>query len=104
MTGGHAVQIEPGLQRQPPKNGNISILKAFGRRPRCKPHRCDRPASETLNTPGLTRRSKLVVLFDDFVGLREQRWRQRKVEYLRGFQVNDQLECNRLLDGQIGGS
>jgi hypothetical protein len=24
-------------------------LKAFGRRPRCKPHRRDRPASETLN-------------------------------------------------------
>src|SRR3984893_4107329 len=29
-------------------------LKAFGRRPRCKPHRRDRPASETLNK---TRRS-----------------------------------------------
>src|ERR1700730_9218851 len=29
-----------------------SSLKAFGRRPRCKPHRCDRPASETLNKSG----------------------------------------------------
>src|SRR5712664_1225247 len=29
-----------------------SSLKAFGRRPRCKPHRCDRPASETLNRSG----------------------------------------------------
>jgi len=28
-------------------------LKAFGRRPRCKPHRCDRPASETLNISGI---------------------------------------------------
>jgi hypothetical protein len=27
----------------------VPSLKAFGRRPRCKPHRCDRPASETLN-------------------------------------------------------
>ena len=29
-------------------------LEAFGRRPRCKPHRCDRPASETLNKSGLS--------------------------------------------------
>src|ERR1700682_2182758 len=28
----------------------VPSLKAFGRRPPCKPHRCDRPASETLNT------------------------------------------------------
>src|SRR5260370_31093393 len=35
-----------------------SSLKAFGRRPRCKPHRCDRPASETLNSFGLMQRSK----------------------------------------------
>jgi hypothetical protein len=27
-------------------------LKAFGRRPRCKPYRRDRPASETLNRNG----------------------------------------------------
>jgi hypothetical protein len=27
MTGGHAVQIEPGLQRQSPKNGNISNIR-----------------------------------------------------------------------------
>jgi hypothetical protein len=26
--------------------------KAFGSRPRCKPHRCDQPASETLNNFG----------------------------------------------------
>src|SRR5208282_6402858 len=31
----------------------VPSLKAFGRRPRCKPHRCDRPASETLNTSRL---------------------------------------------------
>src|SRR6266851_73093 len=30
----------------------VPSLKAFGRRPRCKPHRCDRPASETLNRLG----------------------------------------------------
>ena len=28
----------------------VPSLKAFGRLPRCKPHRCDRPASETLNS------------------------------------------------------
>src|SRR6266851_7002079 len=33
-------------------------LKAFGRRPRSKPHRRDRPASETLNTTGLMHYSK----------------------------------------------
>src|SRR5450631_2140028 len=27
MTGGHAVQIEPDLQRQSPKNGNISNIR-----------------------------------------------------------------------------
>src|SRR6202011_5181748 len=54
-------------------------------------------------TSGLTRRSKLVVLFDDFVGLRKQRRRHREVEYLCGFQIDDQLERSRLLDGQIGG-
>ena len=30
-------------------------LKAFGRRPRCKPHRRDRPASETLNIRDMMR-------------------------------------------------
>ena len=30
----------------------VPSLKAFGRRPQCKPHRCDRPASETLNNSG----------------------------------------------------
>jgi hypothetical protein len=43
-------------------------------------------------TFGLARRSKLVILFDDFVGLRKQRRRQREVEHPCGFQVYDQLE------------
>ena len=30
----------------------VPSMQAFGRRPRCKPHRCDRPASETLNKTG----------------------------------------------------
>ena len=30
----------------------VPSLKAFGRRPRCKPQRCDQPASETLNITG----------------------------------------------------
>jgi hypothetical protein len=36
----------------------VPSLKAFGRRPRCKPHRRDRPASETLNISGLMHRSE----------------------------------------------
>jgi hypothetical protein len=43
------------------------------------------PASANLHTSGLTRRSKLVVLFDDFVGLRKQRRWQREGEHLCSF-------------------
>jgi hypothetical protein len=32
--------------------------EAFGRRPRCKPHRPDRPSSETLHNSGLMRCNK----------------------------------------------
>jgi hypothetical protein len=39
-----------------PNGGTVSI---FGRRPPCKPHRCDRPASETLNIKRFMHRSKL---------------------------------------------
>ena len=35
----------------------VPSLKASGRRPRCKPHRCHRPASETLNNSGRWRRA-----------------------------------------------
>src|SRR3979490_3107693 len=34
-------------------------LEAFGRRPRCKPHRLDRPSSENLHTSGLSHRKKI---------------------------------------------
>ena len=41
-------------------------------------------------------------LFDDLVGAGEDRWRDRQAERLRGFQVDDQLELNRLLHRQVG--
>src|SRR5258708_7353999 len=45
--------IPPGARGAPACNfPRVPSLKAFGRRPRCKPHRCDRPASETLNNSG----------------------------------------------------
>ena len=41
--------------------------------------------------------------FDDFVGAGEDRWRDREAERLGCVEVDDQLECRRLLDRQIGG-
>jgi hypothetical protein len=38
--------IDQSPRHRPP---SAVSLKAFGRRPRCKPHRRDRPASEALN-------------------------------------------------------
>jgi len=73
-------------------------LKAFGRRPRCKPHRCDRPASETLNNTGSRAAS-----FDYFVGRGHQRNRNGEAEGPGGLQIDDQLESRGLFDGQIGG-
>ncbi|MEA2910567.1 MAG: fructokinase [Bradyrhizobium sp.] len=34
------------------KGGRVPSLEAFGRRPRCKPYRLDRPSSETLHNNG----------------------------------------------------
>src|SRR5262249_23930491 len=39
---------------------------------------------------------------DDLVGAREDRWRHGKAELSRGLEIDDQLECRRLLDRQIG--
>src|SRR5215471_3333643 len=39
---------------------------------------------------------------DHLVGAGEDRWRHRQAERLCGFQVDDKLECGRLLDRQIG--
>src|SRR6266496_2135246 len=41
------------------------------------------------------------VLFDHFVGAREQRGRDSEAERLRGSKVDYQLELGGLLDGQI---
>src|SRR5215218_8023433 len=41
--------------------------------------------------------------FDDLVGARENRWRDRQPERLRGLQVDHQLESGRLLHRQVGG-
>src|SRR5690348_5931808 len=39
--------------------------------------------------------------FDDLVGAVEDRWRHGETERLRGLEVDDQLECCRLLHRQI---
>src|SRR5260370_23178189 len=57
------------------------------------------PAPATwLITPSKTRRS-----FNDFVGAGEDRWRHGEAERPGGLEIDDQLECRRLLDRQIGG-
>src|SRR5262245_58781583 len=43
------------------------------------------------------------LLLDDLVRPRQHRRRDREVEGLRGFEVDDQLERRRLQHGQIGG-
>src|SRR5215475_8011090 len=42
-------------------------------------------------------------LLDDLVDLREQRWRDRQPQRVRGFQIDHRLERGWLLDGQIRG-
>jgi hypothetical protein len=41
--------------------------------------------------------------FDDLVGAGEDCWRDREAEFLRGLEIDDQLEFGRLLHGQIRG-
>ena len=41
-------------------------------------------------------------LFDDLVGAGEDRWRDRQAERFGGYEIDDQLECRRLLDRKIG--
>ena len=43
------------------------------------------------------------VLLDHLVGAGEDRWRYRQPQQVRRFQADDQLECGRLLDRQVGG-
>src|SRR5216683_2561471 len=40
-------------------------------------------------------------LLDDLVGAGEDRWRDGEAESLGGREIDDQLECRRLLDRQI---
>src|SRR5271166_483807 len=42
------------------------------------------------------------VSFDDLVGAGEDRWRDRQAERLGGVEIDDQLECCRLLDRRVG--
>jgi hypothetical protein len=43
-------------------------------------------------------------LLDYLVRPRQQRWRDREAERLGGFEVDDELELRRLLDGKVGRS
>jgi hypothetical protein len=43
------------------------------------------------------------VSFDDLIGEIEDRLGDRQGEFSRGLEVDDQLECCRLLDRQVGG-
>src|SRR5271165_1702060 len=43
-----------------------------------------------------------VASFDDLVGAGEDRLRHGEAERLGGVEIDDQLECRRLLDRQIG--
>ena len=40
--------------------------------------------------------------FDDLVSAGEKGRRDREAEHFRGFEVDDELEFGRLLDGQLG--
>src|SRR5438067_8632340 len=46
--------------------------------------------------------SRSVTSLNDLVGAGEERLRHGQAELFRGLQVNNQLECRRLLDRQIG--
>jgi hypothetical protein len=42
-------------------------------------------------------------LFDDFVGARENRWREGRIERFRGFEINHEFELAGLQYGQVCG-
>src|SRR5579863_7083515 len=46
--------------------------------------------------------SGVTALLDDLVGAGEDRLRDSEAERLGGFQIDDKLECGRLLHRQIG--
>ena len=52
--------------------------------------------------PAIERRPPNARSFDDLVGAREARWRDREAERLGSVEVDDQLEGRGLLDRQIG--
>ena len=51
----------------------------------------------------IIRQSKIQNLFDDPVRPRQHIRRYRQSDLLRRFQIDDELELHRLLDGQVGG-
>src|SRR5450755_2747744 len=80
----------------------VPSLKAFGRRPRCKPHRCDRPASETLNNSRLMHRMPTASLFVDHrVGACKQRRWYDEAERLGSLEVDHQLILDWGLDRKL---
>src|SRR6266481_5259789 len=53
-------------------------------------------------TQVVTARARQSHSFDDLVSAREDRWGDGEAERLGGVEIDDQLECRRLLDRQIG--
>ena len=44
------------------------------------------------------------MLFDHLVGAGEDQRRDREAERVRGLEIDDEIEPNRLLDRQVGGA
>src|SRR5215831_10402837 len=65
---------------------------------------CSRtPIDAPAPGPGLHRGAGQHALFDDLIRPPQHRLRDRQAERLGGFEVDDQLELSRLLDGEVGG-
>jgi hypothetical protein len=52
----------------------------------------------TIEPPESTLTGHSLASFDNLVGAGEDRWRHGEAERLRGLEIEDQLECGRLLD------
>ncbi len=51
--------------------------------------------------PNSTQGSHSPALLDHLIGAGEDRWRHGEAEFFGGLEIDDQIECRRLLDRQI---